>query len=62
MFEMLAEAVTKLAAELNAPVNWAVLEATIEVETAARPEVECVNSPDNAVSDAAGTPPVPRAA
>ena len=59
--EMFAVVVTKLAAEANAPVNWAVPEATIELETAARPEVECVNSPVNAVAFDAGAAPVPSA-
>ena len=38
--EMFAVVVTKLAADANAPVNCAVPEATIELETAARPDVE----------------------
>ena len=38
--EMSAEAVTKLFAEAKAPVNWFVPDATIELETAARPLVE----------------------
>lgn len=61
IFEMFAVAVTKLFADAKAPVNWLVPEATIELETAARPEVECVNSPVSEVASEAGAPPVPSA-